>query len=67
MKLRKVAIDNSVRYIPGSEKTKERDIKSKTKPIKAGSLPHKQNKVISQNCKKFLKNVAASGFGKLTE
>ena len=66
MTLRKITIGNSVRYIPVSEKTKERDIKPKTKTIKAGSLPHKQNANISQNSKKFLKNVAASGFGKLT-
>ena len=31
--------------------------------IKAVSLPRKQNKNISQNNKKFIKNVAASGFG----
>ena len=63
MTFRKITIDNSVRYIPVSEKTKERDIKPKTKTIKAGSLPRKQNKKISQNSKKFLENVAASGFG----
>ena len=60
MTLRKMTIDNSVRYIPKSELTKEKEIKSKT--IKAGSLPRKQNKKPSQNNKKFLKNVAASGF-----
>ena len=65
MTLRKITIDNSVRYIPKSEQTKEREIKPKT--IKAGSLPHKQNKNISQNSKNFLKNVAASGFGVLTK
>ena len=53
-------MDNSVRYIPKTEKTKEKEIKPKT--VKAGSLPRKQNKNISQNSKKFLKNVAASGF-----
>ena len=45
----KITIDNSVRYIPKSEQTKERDIKPNTKTIKAGSLPRKQNKIISQN------------------
>ena len=35
MVLRKTTIDSSVRYIPVSEKTKERDIKPKTKTIKA--------------------------------
>ena len=65
MTLRKITIDNSVRYYPISETTKEKEIKPKT--IKAGSLPRKQNKNISQNSKKFLKNVAASGLGKLTK
>ena len=60
--MRKITIDNSVRYIPKSEKkTKEKEIKPKT--IKAGSLPRRQNKNISQNSKKFLKNIAESGFG----
>ena len=51
MTLRKITIDNSVRYIPITEKT-----------TKAGSLPRKQNKNISQNNKKFLKKVTVSGF-----
>ena len=63
MTLRKITIDNSVRYITIIKKTKEREIKPKT--IKAGSLPRKQNKNISRNSKKFLKNVAASGFAVL--
>ena len=63
MVLRKITVDNSVRYIPKSEQTKEKEIKPKK--IKAGSLPRKQNKNISQNSKKFLKNVAASGFAVL--
>ena len=58
MTLRKITIDNSVRYIPKSEQTRE----NKRKTIKAGSLPRKQNKKISQNNKKFLNNVSASGF-----
>ena len=53
--------DNSVRYIPISKKAKEKSIKPNT--IKAGSLPRKQNKNVSQNNKQFLKNIAASGFG----
>ena len=60
MTLRKITIDNSVRYIPITEKTKEREIKPKK--IKAGSMPRKQNKNISQNSKKISKNVAVSGF-----
>ena len=58
MTLRKITIDNSVRLIPKSEQTRE----NKTKTIKADSLPRKQNKKISQNNKKFLNNVSASGF-----
>ena len=50
MLLRKTTIDNSVRYIPIIEETKERESKSKT--IKTGSLPRKQNKKTSQNSKK---------------
>ena len=54
MTLRKITIDNSVRYIPKSEKPRE----NKTKTIKTGSI----NKKISQNNKKVLNNVSASGF-----
>ena len=50
MTLRKITIDNSVRYVPKSEQTKEKNYKSKT--TKAGSLPRKQNKNLSQNSKK---------------
>ena len=39
MTLRKITIDNSVRYIPIAEKMREKDIKPKT--TKAGSLPRK--------------------------
>ena len=62
--MRKIIIDNSVRYIPVIEKTKERDNKPKT--TTAGSLPRKQNKNISQNSKKFLKNISASGLKYIT-
>ena len=61
MTLRNITIDNSVRYIPKAEITKE--IKQKT--IKAGSVPRKENRTISQNNKKFLKKVTASGFSVL--
>ena len=54
MTLRKITIDNSVRYIPITEKT-----------IKAGFLPRKQSKNISRNSKKTFKNVAAKGFAVL--
>ena len=49
--MRKITIDNSVRYIPISEKTKEKEIKPKT--LKAGSLLREQNKNFSQNNKKI--------------
>ena len=45
MVLRKVTIDISVRYIPKSEQTEEKDIKPKT--LKTGSTPRKQNKNLS--------------------
>ena len=67
MTLGKITIDDSVRYIPKSEQTKESDIKPKTGTIKAGSLPRKQNKNCSRSKKKFLTNVAASGFRVLTK
>ena len=51
--LRKITVDNSVRYIPITEKSKERDFKPKT--IKPGSLPRKQNKKIHKIIKSFLK------------
>ena len=61
MTLRKTTIDNSVRYIPEKEQTKE------IQPISGGGKPNtrKQNKNISQNNKKFIKNVVASGFAVL--
>ena len=60
MVLRKITIDNSVRYIPKSEQTKEKISKPET--IKTGSLPRKQNENFSKNNKNFLKNNSAQGF-----
>ena len=51
MTLRKITIDSTVRYIPKGEQTKEKEIKPKT--MKAGSLPRKPKKNISQNSKKI--------------
>ena len=65
MTLRKITIDNSVRYIPITEITKQKEIKPKT--TKAGSLSRKQIKKPSQNNKKFLKNISASGFKNITK
>ena len=72
MILRKIKIDNRVRFVPKSEQTKEikqNKIKNKKQsdkiqPISGGG---KQNKHISQNNKKLFKNVVASGFGVLTK
>ena len=58
MTLRKITTDNSVRYVPKNEKPKT---------TKAGSIPRKQNKIISQNSKKFLKNISASGVKYITK
>ena len=65
MTLRKITIDNKVKYVPKSEQTKEKEINQKTKTIKAGSLSRKQK--CSENNKKFLNNVSASGFSILTK
>ena len=58
MVLRKITIDNSVRYIPKSEQTRE----NKQNTIKNNSPAKKQNKNISQNNKKFPKNISAQAF-----
>ena len=66
MVLRKITIDNSVKFVPITEK----DIKQnttkikKTQPISGGG---KQNKKFSKNIKKLLKKVAACGFGYITK
>ena len=71
MTLRKITIDNSVRYIPKNEQTKENkpNMTKTKKPISGGGKPNtrKQNKNCSKNNKKFLTNVAASGFGYITK
>ena len=65
MVLRRITVDNSVRYFPKSEQTREikpnmMKIKKRSEqiqPISEGgkSNTRKQNKNISQNNKKFLK------------
>ena len=66
MVLRKITIDNSVKYVPITEKDiKQKATKNKKiKPISGGG---KQNKKFSKNNKKFVKNFTASGFGVLTK
>ena len=69
MVLRKITFDNSVRYIPKSEQTKEikqnpTKNKKQIQPISGGKLnTRKQNKKLSQSNK----NWVASGFGVLTK
>ena len=63
MVLRKLTFDNSVRYIPKSERakeikqntTKKKKQKEKIQPFSGGGKPNtrKQNKIISQNSKKI--------------
>ena len=62
MVLRKITIDNSVRYVPITEK----DIKQNTTKNKKIQLISQGGKKFSKNNKKYLKNVAANGFGVLT-
>ena len=61
MTLIKRTFDNSVRYVPKSEQTRE----YKQNTIKNNSVPQKKSKNISQINKKFHKNVAAQGFADL--
>ena len=65
MILRKITVDNTFLFVPKNEQTKEKIIKPKTR--KAVSLPRRQNKNPSQNNKKFLKNISASGFKYITK
>ena len=77
MVLRKITIDNSVRYIRKREQTKEikqNKLKNKKQneqiqPFSGGGKTNtrKQNKKLSQNGKKFLKNIAASRFAYITK
>ena len=62
MTLRKITIDNSVKYIPITEKDiKQNTTKNKkNQPISGGG---KQNKKFSKNNKKFVKDFTAGGFG----
>ena len=72
MVLRKITINNSVRYFPKNEQTKEikqNKIKNKKQseqiqPIsgRGKSNTRKQNKKFSKNNKKFVKDFTAGGF-----
>ena len=72
MVLRRITVDNSVSYIAKSEQTREnKPIMMKNKiqseQIQPFSRGGKLNKNISQNNKKILKKVTASGLGNLTK
>ena len=71
MVLRKINIDNSVRYIPKNEQTKEikqSKIKNKKQseqiqPISGGGKSNtRKQKKFSKNNKKFVKDFTAGGF-----
>ena len=59
MVLRKITVDNSVKYVPITEKDNK-----KIQPISRGG---KQNKKFPKNIKKFVKDFTASGFRVLTK
>ena len=71
MVLRKITIDNSVKYVPITEKDIEQNTtkNKKIQPVSGGgkSNMRKQDKKFSKNNKKFVKDFAASGFGVLTK
>ena len=66
MTLRKITFDNSVIYVKKSEQTRESEQSKSTsgggKTKRNNSNSRKQNKNISQNNKKFLNSISASGF-----
>ena len=70
MVLRKITIDNSVKYVPITKNDiKQNTTKNKKQSEKIQSISGggKQNKKCSKNNKKFLNNVSASGFSILTK
>ena len=56
MVIRKITIDNSVKYVPITEKDN-----------KQNTTKNKKNQKFSKNNKKFVKEFTASGFGVLTK
>ena len=66
MVLRKITIDNSVKYVPITE-TDIKQYTTKNKKIQPIPGGGKQNKKFSKNNKKFVKDFTASGFGVLTK
>ena len=66
MVLGKITIDNSVKYVPITEKEIKQNT-TKNKKIQPTSGGGKQNKKFSKNNKKFVKDFTATGFGVLTK
>ena len=66
MVIRKITIDNSVKYVPIAEKEIKQNI-SKNKKNRPVSGEGKQNKKFSKKNKKFVKDFTTSGFGVLTK
>ena len=66
MVLRKITIDNSVKYVPVTEKDIKQN-RTKNKKIQSISGGGKQNKKFSKNNRKFVKDFTASGFGVLAK
>ena len=66
MVIRKITIDNSVNYVPITEKDKKQNM-AKNKKIQLISGGGKQNKKFPKSNKKFVKAFTASGFAILTE
>ena len=64
MVIRKITFDNSVKYVPITEKDNKQNTTKKIQPISGGG---KQNKKFSKDNKKFVKDFTASGFGVLTK
>ena len=56
MTLRKITIDHSVLYMPRNEQTQSVSRENKQNTKKIYSLARKQNKNLSQNIEKFVKN-----------
>ena len=66
MVLRKISIDNSVKYVPITEKDINQNT-TKNKKIQPISGGGEQNKKFSKNNKKFVKDFTAGGFGVLAK
>ena len=67
MVLRKISIDNSVKYVPITEKDIKQNTKKKIKKFNLFQEEVNKTKNFQKINKKFLKIVAASGFGYITK